>query len=57
MIVANDTDVVVISSYVFFDLSIDELWIEYGSGKHQCRLLIRTYASVLGEEVCRALSF
>ena len=50
MIVANDTD-------VFFDLSIDELWIEYGSGKHQCRLLIHTYASVLGEEVCRALPF
>ena len=57
MIVANDTDVVVISSYAFFDLGIDELWIEYGSGKHQCRLLIHTYASVLGEEVCQILPF
>ena len=57
MIVDNDTDVVVISSYAFFDLGIDELWIEYGSGKHQCRLIIHTYASVLSEEVCRVLPF
>ena len=49
MIVANDTDVVVVSLYAFFDLRIDKLWIEYGSGKHQCWLPIHTYASVLGE--------
>ena len=59
MTVANDTDVAVISIslYVFFDLGIDKLWTEYGSGKHQRWVPIHTYASVLGEEECRALPF
>ena len=57
MIVVNDTDVVVISLHAFFDLGIDKLWIEYGSGKHQRWLPIHTYAQVLVEEVCYALAF
>lgn len=36
MIVANDTDVVVISLYAFFNLGINKLWTECGSGKHLC---------------------
>ena len=57
MIVVNDTDVVVISLHAFFDLGIDKLWIEYGSGKHQRWLPIHTYAQVLVEEVCYTLAF
>lgn len=51
IIVANDTDVVVISLYAFFSLGIDELWLEYDSVKHRRWLSIHTYAGVLGEEV------
>ena len=57
MIVVNDADVVVISLHAFFDLGINELWIEYGSGKHQRWLPIHTYAQVLVEEVCYTLRF
>ena len=57
MIVVNDTDVVVISLHAFFDLGIDELRIEYGSGKHQRWLPIHIYAQVLVEEVCYTLRF
>ena len=57
MIVANGTDVVVISLNTFIDLGIDEFWIEYGSGKHRLWLRIHTYVSVLGEEMCQALQF
>ena len=56
MVVANNTDVVT-SFYAFFDLGIVELWIEYGSGKHQHQLQIHAYANVLGEEVCQTLPF
>ena len=57
MILVNDTDVVVISLYAFFDLGIDQIWFEYGFGKHRRWVAIHTYVSVLGEEVCRALPF
>lgn len=56
MILANDTDVV-ISLYVFFNLGVDELWIEYGFGRHHRRLPKHSYTSALGEELCRALPF
>ena len=56
-IVTVDTDVVVIALYHFYDLNIEELWIEYGTGQHKRWLPIHNYAHTLGEETCRALPF
>ena len=39
-IITADTDVVVIACYIFFDLDVDELWIEYGIGKNSRFLFI-----------------
>ena len=55
LIIASDTDVVVISLYIFYSLFIEELWIEFGAGKHRRWLPIHRYAALLGEETCRAL--
>ena len=33
VIVTVDTDLVVIALAVFLDLSLDEIWVEYNSGK------------------------
>ena len=55
MIIASDTDVVVIALYIFHSLFIEELWIEFGAGKHRRWLPIHRYAALLGEEICRAL--
>ena len=55
IIVCTDTDVVGIALNVFCDMSITELWFEFGSDKN-CRWLpIHTIAEQLGEETCRAL--
>ena len=56
-IITVDTDVVVIACYIFFDLDVDELWIEYGTGKNKKWIPIHVYASLLGEEKCRAMLF
>ena len=57
MIIGNYTDIVVIILYIFCDLKIDQLWIEYGCGKN-CRWLpIHNYVKLLGEENYRASPF
>ena len=56
-IVANDTDVVIIALYVFASLNVNELWIEYGVGKHRRWLPIHHYAAELGEKTCQALPY
>ena len=40
-----------------FLVDIDELWIEFGVGKHRKYLPIHEYANALKEEICRALPF
>ena len=50
MIIGNDTDIVVIALYIFCDLKIDQLWIEYGSRKNHWWLPIHNYVKLLGEE-------
>ena len=51
-IITVDTDVVVIACYIFFDLDVDELWIEYGTGKNKKWIPIHVYAILLGKEKC-----
>ena len=51
------TDVVVIALYHYFDINLEELWIEIGVGKNKRWLLIHQYAKNLGESICRALPF
>ena len=57
MIIGNDTDIVVIACYIFCNLKIDQLWIEYGSGKNRRWLPGHNYVKLLDEEKCRALPF
>ena len=54
LIVANDTDVVVIALYAYFSLEINKLWVEYSTGNNRCWLPIQQYASIIGKEKCRA---
>ena len=56
-IITVDTDVVVIALCVFHSLNLSELWIEFGTGQHRRWLPIHDYATLLGEEICRALPF
>ena len=51
MIIGNYTDIVVIILYIFCDLKIDQLWIEYGCGKNRRWLPIHNYVKLLGEEI------
>ena len=55
MIITVDTDVVVIALFVFCSLNVQELWIEFGSGKNKKWLPIHQYAKIFGQEKCRAL--
>ena len=57
LIVTVDTDVIVIGLYAFWDLDVQELWVEFGVGKTKTWLPIHYYANLLGEEVCRAVLF
>ena len=52
-----DTDVVVIAIHVFRRLSIEELWIEFGTGRHKRWLPVHEYVANLGEDTCAALPF
>ena len=52
-----DKDIVVISLYIFFDLNVDELWIEYGVSTRKKWIPVHSYANEFGEENCRALPF
>ena len=57
IIITVDTDVVVIALYTFSSIDLDELWIEFCSGKNKRWLPIHRYAKVLGEECFYALPF
>ena len=56
-IITVATDVVVISLYHFFPLDLEELWIEFGTGRNNRYFPIHQFAKSLSEEVCRALPF
>ena len=51
-IITVDTDVGVIALYIFFAIDVDELWIEFCTGKNKRWLPIHLYANALGEECC-----
>ena len=57
LIVTVDTDVVVTALYAFWNLDLEELWIEFGRGKDPKWLPVHAYTKALGEEVCRAILF
>ena len=57
MIITVETDVVLIAIFVFSSFELQELWIEFGSGKNKKWLPIHQYAAALGENLCRALPF
>ena len=52
-----DTDVVVIALYAFWDLDLEELWIEFDRGKNRKSLPVHAYAKALGKEICSAVLF
>eukprot|EP00112_Aurelia_sp_Birch-Aquarium-sp1_P011752 Seg2473.2 transcript_id=Seg2473.2/GoldUCD/mRNA.D3Y31 product="hypothetical protein" protein_id=Seg2473.2/GoldUCD/D3Y31 len=52
-----DTDVVVIAMHLFRKLNIEELWIEFGTGRHKRWLPVHEYVASLGDDVCAALPF
>ena len=56
-IVTVDKDVTVIALYHFLSLKLEELLVELGVGQHHIWLPKHKYATVLKEEVCRALPF
>ena len=57
LIVTVDTDVVVTAFYAFWDLDLEELWIEFGRGKDHKWLSVHAYAKAIEGEVCRAILF
>ena len=57
LIVTVDTDIVVIALYAFWDLDLEELWIEFGRGKDRGWLPVHAYAKALGDEICEAVLF
>ena len=57
MIIGNDKDFVVSALYMFCDLKVDQLWMEYGCEKNGRCLLTHNYVKLLVEKKCRALTF
>ena len=57
LIVTVDTDVVLIALYAFWDLDLEELWIEFGKGKDRKWLPVHAYVKALGVETWRAVTF
>ena len=57
LIVAVDTNVAVLALLHFFNLDLQELWIEIGAGKKRKWLPILLYVETLHQEMCQALSF
>jgi len=51
------TDVVVLAIAKFHDLSLEELWVAYGTKKHYKLILAHAIADSLGEEKARAFPF
>jgi len=56
-IITVDTDVVIIALSAFWDLQVDELWIELGVSKTKRWIPIHILAVRIGEEICRAMLF
>ena len=56
-IVTVDTDVVVIALQHFFSLNIEELWIQFGVGKSRRFIPVNKYAKMMGNDLCRSLTF
>ena len=52
---SNDTDVVVLAISVASSISVDELWIAYGTGKHLRNIPAHSIAASLGREKASAL--
>ena len=57
MIKTVDTDVIIIAIAVFHELLLEELWIEFGTGKDRRWFPIHEYASRLGEQICSGILF
>ena len=57
LIVAVDTGVILIQSYAFWDLDLEDRWIRFGRGKERKWLPVHAYAKASGEEICRAVLF
>ena len=51
------TYIVVIALYIFCDLKVDQLWIEYGCGKNHRCLPIHNHVKLIGKEKCTVLLF
>ncbi len=51
----NDTDVVELAISVASSISVDELWIAYGTGKHLRNISAHSIAASLGREKASAL--
>ena len=49
LIVTVDTDVVITALYAFWDLDVEELWIEFDREKERKWLPVHAYAKALGE--------
>ena len=56
LIISVDTDVVVLA-IAKFNLSLEELWVAYGTRKHYRLIPAHAIADSLGEEKARALPF
>ena len=56
-IITVDTDVVVIALRHFSSFDIEELWIEFGVGKFRRFFPIHKYAEMMGNNLCRSLTF
>ena len=57
LIVTVDCDIVVIALNAYWDLDINELWVEFGKGKDRRWLPIHLYAEHFGRVICRAILF
>ena len=51
------TYILVIALYIFCDLKVDQLWIEYGCGKNHRCLPIHNHVKLIGKEKCTVLLF
>ena len=57
LIVTVDTDIAVLALGSFFNLDLQELWIEIGTGKNRRWLLTHLRVETLHQEMCQALLF
>ena len=55
-IVTVDTDVVVIAIRLFSKLDLEELWIEFGTGKSKRFIPIHSFAQQLDTDLCHSLT-